>query len=151
MYPSVQETCKVCSFVFETASSKHANSWALSDLRFKILLHISQFYKVNKMRCNYYNSYYIHALIKQRNKRNGSTQSCIFDPSSKHQTLDAPFTRGHMHTSDTDTNIHMSTRTATYMKNQNQASTLICHVGENIIHVIYAIIHYYTSVCNVKC
>ena len=34
------------------------------------------------------NNYLIHALIKQRNKTaNGSTQSCIFYPSSKHQTL----------------------------------------------------------------
>ena len=82
-----------------------------------------QVYKVNNMRCNYYNSYYIHALIKQRNKTNGSTQSCIFDPSSKHQTLDVPFTRRHMHTSDTDTHAHMHNRTATYMNNQNQNSS----------------------------
>ena len=51
---------------------------------------------------------------------NGSTQSCIFDPSSKHQTLDVPFTRRHMHMSDTDIHVHMHNRTATYMNNQNQ-------------------------------
>ena len=75
------------------------------------------------MRCTYYNSYYIYALIKQRNKTNGSTQSCIFDPSSKHQTLDVPFIRRHMHTSDTDTHVHMRNRTTTYMNNQNQNSS----------------------------
>ena len=101
------------------------------------------------MRCNYYNSYYIHALIKQRNKTNGSTQSCIFDQSSKHQTLDVPFTRRHVHTSDTDTQVHMHNRTATYMSNQNQNSSKHIHfyVGENII--IYTIIHMllYVNLC----
>ena len=60
---------------------------------------------------------------KTRNKTDWSTQSCIFDPSSKHQTLDVPFTRRHMHTSDTDTHVHMHNRTATYMNNQNQNSS----------------------------
>ena len=101
-------------------SQKH-----IFSLNFKIqdLLNISQVYKVNNMMCNYYNTYYIHALIKQRNITNGSTQSFIFDPSSKHQTLDVLFTRRHMHTSDTDTQVHMHNRTATYMKNQNQNSS----------------------------
>ena len=79
------------------------------------------------MRYNYYNSYYIQALIKQRNKTNGSTQSCIFDPSSKHQTLDVPFTRRHMHTSDTDTHVHMRNRTATYMKKKLDINELLIH------------------------
>ena len=74
-----------------------------SENKIQDLLNISQVYNVNNMRCNYYNSYYMYALIKQGNKTNGSTQSCIFDPSSKHQTLDVPFIRRHMHTSDTDT------------------------------------------------
>ena len=118
-------------------------------LRFQDLFNISPVYKVNNMRCNYYNSYYIHALIKQRNKTNGSTQSCIFDPSSKHQTLDVPFTRRHMHTSDTDTHLHTHTRTATYMNNQNQNSSkhINFYVGENII--IHTIIHMlrYVNLC----
>ena len=101
------------------------------------------------MRCNYYNCYYIHALIKQRNKTNGSTQSCIFDPSSKHQTLDVPFTRRHMHTSDTDTQVHTQNRTATCMNNQNQNSSkhINFYVGENII--ICTIIHMllYVNLC----
>ena len=42
---------------------------------------------------------------------NGRTQACIFDPSSKQQTLDVPFTRRHMRTSDTDTHVHMHNRT----------------------------------------
>ena len=119
--------------------------------RFKIqdLFNISQVYKVNNMRCNYYNNYYIHTLIKQRKQINGSTQSCIFDPSFKHQTLDVPFTRRHRHTSDTDTHVHMHYRTATYMNNQNQNSsnTLIFYVRENII--IYTILHMllYVNLC----
>ena len=117
------------------------------NIKIQDLLNSFQVYKVNNMRCNYYNSYYIHALIKQRNKTNGSTQSCIFDPSSKHQTLDVPFIRRHMHTSDTDTHLHMHNRTATYMSNQNQNSSKhFFYVGENII---YTIIHMllYISLC----
>ena len=118
-------------------------SYKIQD--FQDLLNISQVYKVNNMRCNYYNIYYIHALIKQRNKTNGSTQSCIFDPSSKHQTLDAPFTRRRMHTSDTDTYVHMHNRTATYISNQNQNSSkhinFLCRRKHNNIynntHVTY--------------
>ena len=90
---------------------------------FQDLLNISQVNKVNNMRCNYNNSYYIHALRKQRDKTNGSTQSCIFDPSSKLQTFDVPFTRRHMHKSDTDSHVHMHNRTATCMNNQNQNSS----------------------------
>ena len=101
------------------------------------------------MRCNYYNSYYIHALIKQRNKTNGSTQSCIFDP--------LPNAKLSMSLSHVDTCTHQ-TRTPTYtctialqhiwiIKIKIPANTLICHVGENII--IYTIIHMllYVSLC----
>ena len=98
------------------------------------------------MRCNYYNSYYIHALMKQRNKTNGSTHFCISDPSSKHQTLDVPFTCRHMHTSGTDTHVHMHNGTATCMNNQNQNSSnhinLSCRWKYN---KIYNNTHYYMS------
>ena len=91
---------------------------------------------------HYYNSYYIHTLIKQRNKTNGSTQSCLFDPTFKHQTLDVPFTRRHIHTSDMDTHVHICTIALQHIriiKIKIQANTLIFCVGENII--IYTIIH----------
>ena len=91
------------------------------------------------MRCIYYKNYYIHALIKQRQKRNGSIQSCIFDPSSKYQIRDVPFTHRHMHTSDTDTHIHIHIVTSMNTQNQKQANTLICHIDENIIK--YTIIY----------
>ena len=103
---------------------KHSRILVTMAIKISWFISISQIYKVNNMRCNYYNSYFIHTLIKQRNKTaNGSTQSCIFYPSSKHQTLDVPFTRRHMHTSDTDTHVHMHNHTATYMSNPNQNSS----------------------------
>ena len=131
----------------------HVKPCKISRFKIQDLFNVSQVYKVNNMMCSYYNSYYIHALIKQRNKTNGRTQSCIFDPSSKHQTLDVPFTRRHMHTSDTDTHVHMHNRTATYKNNQNQNSSKhinFLYVGENII--IYTIIHMllYVNLCR-KC
>ena len=93
---------------------------------------------------------YIHALIKQRNKRNGSTQSCIFDPSSKPKlsmSLSPADTR--THTSDTDTHVHIHERTAQtcIWIIKIQANKLICYVCENII--IYTITHMllYVNLC----
>ena len=121
-----------------TATTTRAIHECMVFQDFQDLLNISQVYKVNNMRYNYYNSYYIHALIKQRNKTNGSTQSCIFDSSSKHQTLDVPFTRRHMHTSDTDTHVYMHNRIAKYLNNQNQNSSkhmnLSCRWKHNNIY-----------------
>ena len=43
----------------------HVSILQCSYSRFQNLLNIAQVYKINNMRYNYYNSYYIHALIKQ--------------------------------------------------------------------------------------
>ena len=86
--------------------------------RFKIQnlsLNISQVYKVNNMRCNYYNSYYIHALIKlnqtkEKKKRMGAHNLAF--------SIHLPNTKLSMSLSHADTctrqtrmpNVHMTRR-----------------------------------------
>ena len=60
----------------------------------------------------------VNTYINEKKQR-----TCILVPSSKHQTLDASFTRRHMRRSDTDTDTHIHIRTATYMNNRNQNSS----------------------------
>ena len=93
------------------------------------------------MRCNYYNSYYKHALIKQRKKRMGAHNL----PFSIH----LPNTKLSMSLSHADTCIPQ-TRTPTYtctialqhiwiIKIKIQANTLIFYVGENLIDLLFLI------------
>ena len=123
----------VCSVFANQSFFDWSPDWSIS--RFQDLLNISLVYKVNSMRCNYYNSYYIYALIKQKEWEHTILHfRSIFQIRNSRCPV-------HTQTSDTDTHVHMHKLTATYwiIKIKIQAKMLICHVGE--ITMIYTIIH----------
>ena len=114
-----------------------------------ILLNISRVYKINNMRCNYFNSYYIRALIKPRNKWNGSTHSCISNhlPNAK---LSMSLSHVDTCTRPTQTSTYTYTRALQdiwIIKLKFQANTWICHVGENIIIYTIILMLLYDNLC----